>query len=48
MYRQVGAFLTDSEHFLDIAKIQFRVHPLGIEVHGQGHQIHVAGPLTIA
>ena len=39
------------EHLLDlvhVGEVQLRVHPLGVHVHGQGDDIHIAGALAVA
>ncbi len=39
------------EHLLDlvhVGEVQLRVHPLGVHVHGQGDDVHIAGALAVA
>ena len=45
---KLGAAFRGAHHGVDVGKIKPGFHALGIEVQGQGNQIHVAGALPIA
>ena len=46
--RQLVAVLGDLAQFVDVVDPQFRVDPLGEEVQGDVHHVHVAGALAVA
>ena len=48
MNLHLGAVLIDFPDVVHIGKVQFWVHPLGIEIHGKVHDIGVAGTLPVA
>ncbi len=48
VYFQLGAALAHVPDVVHAAEIQLRVHALGIQVHGQVHDIAVAGALPVA
>ena len=45
---QAGGVLGHPAHLLDVAEIEGGVDALGEEVHGQRHDVDVAGPLPVA
>ena len=45
---QAGGVLGHPAHLLDVAEVEGRVDALGEEVHGQRHDVDVAGPLAVA
>src|SRR5690606_11386736 len=46
VHGQLVAVLGGATHFVDVREVQFRVHALGVQVQGQGHQANVAGALA--
>ena len=48
MHRQLGAFLADPGHRIDVREIEAGVDALGVHVEREGHHVHVAGALAIA
>ena len=43
-----GGVLGHPAHLLDVAEVERRVDALGEQVHGQGDDVDVAGPLPVA
>src|SRR5699024_9354899 len=43
----LGAVLHRAAHLVDVGEVDARVHTLGVQVHPQGDQVHVAGALTL-
>lgn len=43
-----GAALVDFHNSGQVVKVQLGVYAMGIQIHGQGHNIHIAGPLAVA
>ncbi|MCY1423803.1 hypothetical protein D9M71_395280 [compost metagenome] len=48
VHRQLVALLDHLAHAVDVGEVQLRVDALGVHVQRHGHQIDVAGALTIA
>ena len=46
--RQPGGVLGHPAHLVDVAEVERRVDPLREQVHGQGDDVDVAGPLAVA
>ena len=42
------AFLINGYNFREIGQVQLRIGPLGIEIHRDGHEVRVSGPLSIS
>ncbi len=45
---QLVAVFSGASNVVDIGEVNLRVYPLAIQVHSQGNQIHVPGPLAVA
>ena len=43
-----GAFLINGYNFREIGQVQLGIGPLGIEIHRDGHEVRVSGPLSIS
>ena len=48
VHRQCRHFLSHGHRLAHIGKIQLRVYALRVQIHGQRHQIHIAGALPVA
>ncbi len=46
-YRHTGAILHSPADLVQATEIDLRVDALGVQVHAQGHQVDVAGALTV-
>ena len=44
----LGDLLVHVPDLVDVGEVQARIHPLGVQVQGQGHHVHVAGALAVA
>ena len=48
LHRQAVAMLRDATQGIDVTQIELRVDPLAEQVHSQVHDVHVAGPFSVA
>ena len=48
MHRQAVAIFSGTAQRIDIGDVEFRVNTIHKQVHGQVHNVHIAGALTVA
>ena len=48
MHADLVAVLNRLDDFVDVGEVQFGVNTLRVQVHGNRHEVEVAGALTVA
>ena len=48
MQRQLRALFTHGDHLIHLRKIELWVDALAVQIHCHGHDVHIAGALTVA